>query len=284
MLVGEASLAAGEDAMAEIGLGVVGCAGRMGRTLLKEIDATEGVRIAGGTERPGHEVIGEDVAGQAGLAACGLAVGEEAAALFEIADVVLDFTQPEATIRHVALAAELATPMVVGTTGTEGETDARIAEAAKATAIVKAANMSVGVNLLLQLTRQVAAVLGPDFDIEIVEMHHRHKVDAPSGTALALGRAAAAGRGVEHDAVAARGRDGITGPRRRGDIGYAVLRGGNVAGEHSVVFAADNERIELTHKAGDRAIFARGGVRAALWVHDKPPGLYSLIDVLGLQS
>jgi len=268
--------------MAMIGLGVVGCAGRMGRTLLREIAAAEGMRIAGGTERPGHEVIGQDVAAQAGLAACGLVVGEDAAELFAAADVVLDFTQPEATAAHVALAAEHGTAMVVGTTGTEGETDARIAEAAKRTAIVKAANMSVGVNLLLQLTRQVAAVLGPDFDIEIVEMHHRHKVDAPSGTALALGRAAAAGRGVEHDAVAARGRDGITGARRRGDIGYAVLRGGNVAGEHSVVFAADNERIELTHKAGDRAIFARGGVRAARWVHGKSPGLYSLLDVLGL--
>jgi 4-hydroxy-tetrahydrodipicolinate reductase len=198
--------------------------------------------------------------------------------------VVLDFTAPEATAKHVALAAASGTAMVVGTTGTEGETDARVAEAAKRTAIVKAANMSVGVNLLLQLTRQAAASLDPDFDIEIVEMHHRHKVDAPSGTALALGRAAAAGRGVRHDEVAARGRNGITGPRRRGDIGYAVLRGGNVAGEHSVVFAADNERIELTHKAGDRAIFARGGVRAAIWVHGKAPGLYSYFDVLGFKG
>jgi 4-hydroxy-tetrahydrodipicolinate reductase len=270
--------------MADVGLGIVGCAGRMGRTLLREISATKGARIAGGTERSGHAALGQDVGAQAGLDACGSIVGDDAAALFAAADVVLDFTTPEATRRHVALAAETGTALVVGTTGTEGETDAAIAEAARRTAIVKAANMSLGVNLLLRLTRQVAAILDPDFDIEIIEMHHRHKVDAPSGTALALGRAAAAGRGVEHDAVAARGRDGITGARRRGDIGYAVLRGGNVAGEHSVVFAADNERIELTHKAGDRAIFARGGVRAALWVHDQPPGLYTVFDVLGFKD
>ena len=270
--------------MAEIGLGIVGCAGRMGRTLLREISQTPGARIAGGTVQPGHPLLGQDVGAQAGLEACGVAVGDDPAALFAAAEVVLDFTAPEATARHVALAAETGTAMVVGTTGTEGAVDAAIAEAATRTAIVKAANMSLGVNLLLRLTRQVASILDPDFDIEIVEMHHRHKVDAPSGTALALGRAAAAGRGVEHDAVAARGRDGITGARRRGDIGYAVLRGGNVAGEHSVVFAADNERIELSHKAGDRAIFARGGVRAALWVHGQSPGLYSVFDVLGFKD
>jgi len=268
--------------MAMIGLGVVGCAGRMGRTLLREIAAAEGMRIAGGTERPGHEVIGQDVAAQAGLAACGLVVGEAAAELFAAADVVLDFTQPEATAAHVALAAEHGTAMVVGTTGTEGETDARIAEAAKRTAIVKAANMSVGVNLLLQLTRQVAAVLGPDFDIEIVEMHHRHKVDAPSGTALLLGRAAAAGRGVALDDVACRSRDGIVGARPKGEIGFATLRGGDVVGDHTVIFAAEGERVEIAHKAGSRAIFARGAIRAALWAKDRKPGLYGMKDVLGL--
>ncbi|MDP6706647.1 MAG: 4-hydroxy-tetrahydrodipicolinate reductase [Alphaproteobacteria bacterium] len=267
--------------MTEVQIGVVGCAGRMGQTLLKEIAATEGAGIAGGIERPGHSAIGQDVAGQAGLEAIGVAVGDDAHALFDAADVVLDFTAPEASVANAALAAGTATPIVIGTTGIEAEGTARIAAAAAETAIVHAANMSVGVNLLLQLTRQVAAILDPDFDIEVVEMHHRHKVDAPSGTALALGRAAAEGRGVEHDAVADRGRDGITGARTRGDIGYAVLRGGNVAGEHSVVYAADNERIELTHKAGDRAIFARGGLRAALWLPGKPAGLYSMMDVLG---
>jgi 4-hydroxy-tetrahydrodipicolinate reductase len=267
--------------MTEVGIGVVGCAGRMGQTLLREIAASEGAAIAGGIERPGHAALGQDVAAQAGLEAIGVAVGDEAAALFAAADVVLDFTAPEASVAHAALAAEAGCPIVIGTTGIEAEANAEIAQAAAKVGIVQAANMSVGVNLLLQLTRQVASILDPDFDIEVVEMHHRHKVDAPSGTALALGRAAAEGRGVEHDAVADRGRDGITGARTRGAIGYAVLRGGNVAGEHSVVFAADNERIELTHKAGDRAIFARGGVRAALWLREQPAGLYSMADVLG---
>ena len=268
--------------MAEVRMGVVGCAGRMGQNLLRQIDATDGASIAGGSERPGHEAIGQDVAVLAGLPALGLTVGEDSKALFEAADVVLDFTTPEATIAHAALAADSLTALVIGTTGCNAEQDALIRDAATRAPIMQAANMSVGVNLLLQLTRQVAAILDEDFDIEVVEMHHRHKVDAPSGTALALGRAAAEGRGVAHDAVAERGRDGITGARQRGAIGYAALRGGNVAGEHSVVFAADNERVELTHKAGDRAIFARGGVRAALWLHGKPPGFYSMIDVLGL--
>jgi 4-hydroxy-tetrahydrodipicolinate reductase len=202
--------------------------------------------------------------------------------VFEVADVVLDFTSPAATAHHAELAAETGTALVAGTTGLEPDHEATIVEAASKAAIVRAANMSVGINLLLALTRRVAATLSSDFDIEVLEIHHRHKVDAPSGTALALGRAAAAGRGVNHDDVADRGRDGITGERRRGDIGYAVLRGGNVAGEHSVIFAADNERIELAHKATDRAIFARGALTAAIWLEGKPPGLYSMADVLGL--
>ncbi len=270
--------------MNEVRIGVVGCAGRMGQALLREITAAEGAVIAGGIERPGHATLGQDVAAQAGLEAIGVAVGDDAQALFASADVVLDFTAPEASVVHARLAAESGTRIVIGTTGIEAEDNAKIAEAATKVAIVQAANMSLGVNLLLALTRQAASILDPDFDIEVIEMHHRHKVDAPSGTALALGQAAALGRAVEHDQVADRGRDGITGPRRRGDIGYAVLRGGNVAGEHSVVFAADNERIELTHKAGDRSIFARGGVRAALWVRDQPAGLYSVADVLGFSG
>jgi 4-hydroxy-tetrahydrodipicolinate reductase len=154
--------------------------------------------------------------------------------------------------------------------------------AAGKTAIVQAANMSVGVNLLLGLTRQVAAVLGEDYDIEVIEMHHRHKVDAPSGTALALGRAAADGRAVALDDKAQRSRDGIVGARRAGDIGFATLRGGDVVGEHTVIFATDGERIELSHKASSRGVFAKGAVRAALWAGGKPPGLYSMTDVLGL--
>jgi len=267
--------------MADVRIGVVGCSGRMGINLLKTIAATAGCAIAGGTERPGHAAVGGALGALAGLEDVDLAVGDNAAALFAASDAVLDFTVPAATVMHARLAAETGTPLVIGTTGTDAGEDAAIAEAARQVAVMRAANMSVGVNLLAQLTQQVAAVLDEDFDIEIVEMHHRYKVDAPSGTALALGKAAAAGRAVEHDAVAQRGRDGITGERVRGGIGYAVLRGGNVVGDHSVVFAADDERLELTHKAADRTIFARGAVRAALWLQGRAPGLYGMKDVLG---
>ena len=268
--------------MADIAIGVVGCAGRMGQALLRQIAAADGCRIAGGSEAPGHPAVGQDVAGLIGAEALGLAVTDVPQALFEASDVVLDFTIPKATMQHIALARQAGTAMVAGTTGLEPEQEAAIVEAAGEIAIVRAANMSVGVNLLSALVRQTAAALDDEFDIEVVEMHHRHKIDAPSGTALVLGRAAAAGREVDHDTVAERGRDGITGARGRGAIGYAVLRGGNVAGEHTVVFAADDERIELTHKAGDRAIFARGAMRAARWLHGKPPGLYGMNDVLGM--
>ena len=268
--------------MADLRIGIIGCAGRMGRVLAQQVIATDGCVLAGGIETIGHQTIGRDLGEIAGLGPLGLMVGEDASALFDAAGAILEFTTPEASVRHAALAAEARTVHIIGTTGIAAEHDAAFAEAARTTAIVRAANMSLGVNLLAALTRQVASRLGPDFDIEIVEMHHRHKVDAPSGTALALGHAAAAGRGVDHDEVAARGRDGLTGERRRGDIGYAVLRGGNVVGEHAVVFAADNERIGLTHKADDRAIFARGAVTAALWARDKAPGLYGMADVLGL--
>ncbi|MEQ9641386.1 MAG: 4-hydroxy-tetrahydrodipicolinate reductase [Alphaproteobacteria bacterium] len=262
-------------------MGVVGCAGRMGQALLRQIDATEGCTVVGGIERPGHDAIGADLGALAGLAPLDIAVGDDAGALFAASDVVLDFTAPAATVANAKLAAETGKGLVAGTTGLEPDQEAAIAEAAKKAPIMRAANMSVGVNLLINLVREVAAKLDPDWDIEVVEMHHKHKVDAPSGTALTLGRAAADGRGVDHDKVAARGRDGITGERGRGDIGYAVMRGGNVAGEHSVMFAAENERVVISHLATDRAIFARGGVTAARWLAGKPAGLYDMNDVLG---
>tara|TARA_A100001037_G_scaffold101312_1_gene92268 strand:- start:11085 stop:11900 length:816 start_codon:yes stop_codon:yes gene_type:complete len=266
----------------EIKVGITGCAGRMGRALMWQVAEHERCALSGGSEHADSEAIGLDLGELAGLGTLGLTVSRDTRLVFETADVVLDFTSPSATAHHAEIAAATGTAWVAGTTGLAPKQEAAIVEAASKTAIVRAANMSVGVNLLLALTEQVANVLGPDFDIDVLEMHHRHKVDAPSGTALALGRAAAAGRGVSHDDVADRGRDGITGERRRGDIGYAVLRGGNVAGEHSVIFAADNERIELTHKATDRAIFARGAIMAALWLDGKSPGFYSMMDVLGL--
>lgn len=263
-------------------IGIVGCAGRMGRMVAAEVLATDGVELAGGTEAPGSELIGLDVAELAGAEAAGIKVGGDAKALFRAADVVIDFTQPAATAEHAGLAGGTGCALIVGTTGLEDEHMAALEQAAEKAVVVQAANMSVGVNLLLGLTEQVAGALGDDYDIEILEMHHRHKVDAPSGTALALGQAAAAGRGVDLNRVSQRGRDGNTGPRNPGDIGFAVLRGGDIAGDHTVIFAGDGERIELTHKAGSRSVFARGAVLAALWTAKQKPGLYSMRDVLGL--
>ncbi len=266
-------------------IGIVGCAGRMGRMLIGEVLATEGCALAGGTEMPGSDAMGEDLGVLAGAEALGLAgllVGEDAGVLFRDSDAVVDFTQPSATLSHAGLARETGTALIVGTTGLEAAHMEALKAASEKAAVVQAANMSAGVNVLLGLTEQVAAMLGPDYDIEISEIHHRHKVDAPSGTALALGAAAAKGRGVDLDKVSQRGRDGRTGERKPGDIGFAVMRGGDVAGDHTVVFAGDGERVELTHKAGDRAIFARGALRAALWTEGRGPGLYSMRDVLGL--
>lgn len=268
--------------MKPLAIGIVGCAGRMGRMVAQAVDATEGCALAGGIEPPGAAAVGQDLGELAGIGAKGLPVGDDAAALFAAADVVIDFTTPQALLVHAGLAGKTKTGYVVGTTGLGVEHEATLNAAAAKTAVVQSANMSLGVNLMLVLVEQVSAALGPDFDIEILEMHHRHKVDAPSGTALALGRSAAAGRGVALEAVAQKVRDGVTGPRRVGDIGFATLRGGDVAGEHSVIFAGEGERLELTHKAGTREIFARGAVRAALWCRDRPPGRYTMRDVLGL--
>ena len=263
-------------------IGVLGCAGRMGRMLLNVLAETEGCEIVGGTEAPGNPVVGLDRGAQAGLGELGVAVGADPVELFAKAEAVLDFTAPAASVGHAGLAAQAEAVHVIGTTGLDAEQNAAIARAAQHATIVQAANMSLGVNVLLALVERAARTLDPDYDIEVVEMHHRYKVDAPSGTALALGRAAAAGRGVELDRVAQKVRDGVTGARRRGDIGFATLRGGDVAGEHTVIFAGDGERVELSHKASSREVFARGAVKAALWARGKPPGLYGMKDVLGL--
>lgn len=263
-------------------LGILGCAGRMGRMLVAEVLNTEGCTLSGGTEPPGGAHLGADPASLAGFPASGLVIGDDPRALFQASDAVIDFTSPAATVAHAAMAAETGTALIIGTTGLSAEQQATIATAADRTALLMAPNMSVGVNLLFALTQRVAATLGIDYDIEIVEMHHRHKVDAPSGTALGLGRAAAAGRGVALDQVKETVRDGITGARQPGTIGFATLRGGDVVGDHTVIFASEGERLELTHKASSRTLFARGAVRAALWCGGKPPGLYSMADVLGL--
>ena len=263
-------------------IGIVGAAGRMGAMLVQQVRAQPGdCRLIGATERAGSPAIGKDAGLLAGGEAMGVNVTDDAAALFAAADAVIDFTAPAATVAHAALAAQGKCIHVIGTTGLEAAHDAEIAKAARHTAIIRAANFSVGVNLLAGLSKRVAGLLGDEFDIEIVEMHHRHKIDAPSGTALMLGHAAADGRKVKLADVAQRGRDGITGARKAGDIGFASLRGGDVVGDHTVVFAADGERIELTHKASARQIFARGAVRAAIWGRGKASGLYSMQDVLG---
>lgn len=263
-------------------IGIVGAAGRMGAMLVQQVRAQPGdCRLIGATERAGSPAIGKDAGLLAGGEAMGVNVTDDAVALFAAADAVIDFTAPAATVAHAALAAQGKCIHVIGTTGLEAAHDAEIAKAARHTAIIRAANFSVGVNLLAGLSKRVAGLLGDEFDIEIVEMHHRHKIDAPSGTALMLGHAAADGRKVKLADVAQRGRDGITGARKAGDIGFASLRGGDVVGDHTVVFAADGERIELTHKASARQIFARGAVRAAIWGRGKAPGLYSMQDVLG---
>ena len=270
--------------MADLNIGVLGCAGRMGGALVRQIAATPGVQLAGGTETAGSTAVGRDLGDLAGLGRLGMVAADDAAALFAAADAVLDFTVPAAAAAHAALAAESGTPLVIGTTGLDTGAGAALGTAAERVAIVQAANMSLGVNLLIALAKRAAAVLDETYDVEITDIHHRGKVDAPSGTALALGKAVAAARGVDHDQVAVRGRDGEVGERRPGQIGYGVLRAGNVAGEHSVLFAADDERVELTHRAGSRDIFARGALAAARWVRGKPPGLYGMDDVLGLKG
>lgn len=263
-------------------IGVTGAAGRMGRMLVAAVHGSDDARLVGATARPGSEAVGQDAGAVAGIGAIGVTIGDDAPSLFAAADAVVDFTAPAASVEHAVYAAQGHTALVLGTSGLDADQTAEVRKAARHAPIVWAPNTSVGVNLLLGLVRRAAAALGPDWDIEIVEMHHRNKVDAPSGTALALGEAAAAGRGVDLEAHMDSGRHGHTGPRETGRIGFAALRGGDVIGEHTVVFAGPSERLELGHRAAGRHIYAAGAVRAALWAVDREPGLYSMADVLGL--
>ncbi len=265
------------------GLVVTGASGRMGRTLVRLIaEPGSGARLAGAVVGGGHPWVGRDIGEAMGGGALGVLVSDDPLEVFARAQGVIDFTTPAATVEFAGLAAQARAVHVIGTTGLEEAHLRRIEAAARHAVVVRAGNMSLGVNLLTALTRKVAAALGEDWDIEIVEAHHRMKVDAPSGTALMLGEAAALGRGVRLEEVADRGRDGITGARERGHIGFASLRGGDVVGEHDVIFAGEGERVVLRHLATDRAIFARGALRAALWGQDKAPGEYTMMDVLGL--
>jgi 4-hydroxy-tetrahydrodipicolinate reductase len=268
--------------MDTIKLAIAGAAGRMGRTLTRVARETPGLVVAGGLEASQSPHLGSDLGELAGIGPIGVTVTADAPPLLAGIDAVVDFTSPAASLALAELAAQARIVHVLGTTGLKPEHDQAIAAAARHARIVRSGNMSVGVNLLAALVRRVAQTLGEEFDIEILEMHHRHKVDAPSGTALLLGDAAAAGRAVELGSCAIRSRDGHTGPRPPGAIGFATLRGGSVIGEHSVVFAGPAERIELTHRAESRDIFARGALRAALWAYPRKPGLYTMMDVLGL--
>lgn len=265
------------------GIVIAGASGRMGQMLIAEVLASDRMRLVGAFEREGHDWVGRDLGEAMGGAVLGLTVSDDPAATIAGSQAVIDFTSPAASVAHANFAAGSGAVHVIGTTGMTDEDLEHIRKATAQAVIVQAGNMSLGVNLLVQLTRQVAAALDEDFDIEIVESHHRHKVDAPSGTALMLGEAAAEGRGVSLKEAADRGRDGITGARDRGAIGFAALRGGDVVGEHDVIFAADGERIVLRHLATDRRIFARGALKAALWGQGRAHGLYDMLDVLGLK-
>ena len=268
--------------MADMRLIVAGAGGRMGRALIRVISDTPGAVLTGALEAPGSELLGKDSGVLAGLPENGVKLSADLWTLSADADGILDFTVPGATIANVAIAAERRMIHVIGTTGLSASDEAVIKSVTSRAIVVKSGNMSLGINLLAALVKRVARSLDENFDIEILEMHHRGKIDAPSGTALMLGEAAAAGRNIALQAHSARGRDGVTGARRPGDIGFASLRGGSVTGDHSVIFSGPMERIELTHRAEDRTMFAQGAVKAALWARGKDPGFYTMADVLGL--
>ena len=270
--------------MTEMRLTVVGAAGRMGGALIRAIAQIDGVRLSAAVERAESPAIGQDCGVLAGLQANGIAVTDDVLAAFAATDGVLDFTAPAASRHFAELAAQARIVHVIGTTGLGEEDLAAIRPAARHARVVQSGNMSLGVNLLAALVRRAAAALDEDFDIEVLEMHHRHKVDAPSGTAYLLGEAAAKGRGIDLGERSVRSRVGFTGERRRGDIGFATLRGGTVIGDHSAIFAGPLETITLSHHAQDRQIFARGAVKAALWARDRKPGFYTMEDVLGLRD
>lgn len=266
--------------MSKTSILVAGAGGRMGRAVVAEILKTPGATLAGGFERPGGPAIGKDIGVLAGLDALGLSVEDAAENGLSRAGALIDFTAPAASVQNAKAAAGKGVAHVIGTTGFSGADEAAIAEAAKTIPIVKSGNMSVGVNVLTALVEAAAKALSDDYDIEIFEAHHRAKVDAPSGTALMLGAAAARGRGVDFDDKRA-GPD-RTGARETGAIGFSVMRGGGVVGDHRVAFAGMQEVITLSHSAIDRGLFAKGAVAAARWAIGKPPGLYSMRDVLGL--
>lgn len=265
-------------------IGIVGVAGRMGRTLVEACGAAEGALVAAATERPGAAVIGQDAGELTGFGTLGVKIADDLAAVIHDCDAVIDFTRPEASLAHLDICRKNGKAFVLGTTGFSAGQKARIAAAAQDIPIVMAPNFSVGVNLCLKLLDTAARVMGDYTDIEIIEAHHRHKVDAPSGTALRMGEVVAAALGRDLKDCAVYGREGVTGERERKTIGFATVRAGDIVGEHTVMFADEGERVEIVHKASSRLTFARGAVRSALWLRGKPAGLYDMQDVLGLKG
>jgi 4-hydroxy-tetrahydrodipicolinate reductase len=270
--------------MSDMRLIVAGAGGRMGRALVRAIAETPGLVLSGALEAPGSKLLGQDAGVLSGLPANGVLLSADLWALSGEADGIIDFTVPAATIANVAIAAERGIVHIIGTTGLSASDDAVIRSVTKRAVVVQSGNMSLGVNLLAALVKRVAQSLDEDFDIEILEMHHKAKIDAPSGTAYLLGEAAAEGRKIDLQSRSVRARDGHTGARTPGDIGFATLRGGTVTGDHTVIFAGPYERLELSHKSEDRMIFARGALKAALWAKNQKPGFYSMADVLGLNN
>jgi 4-hydroxy-tetrahydrodipicolinate reductase len=264
-----------------LAVAVAGASGRMGRMLIEAVLAAPDLRLAGALDVAGCPLLGQDAGALAGQAR-GVAVTADLRAGLAGADVLIDFTRPEGTLAHLAACRELGVRMVIGTTGLTDAHKALLTEAAAQLAIVLAPNMSVGVNVMLRLVEQAARALGEGYDLEVVEAHHRHKVDAPSGTALALGEALARARGVSLDEAGVFERHGHTGERRAGSIGFAALRGGDIVGDHTVLYCGTGERIEITHRSASRATYATGALRAARFVAAQPHGLFGMAEVLGL--
>lgn len=264
------------------GIVITGASGRMGQMLINTVVGSDKCKLVGALERTGHEWVGRDVGEAMGGAPLGVVVSDDPLETFAKAQAVIDFTAPAATVAFAALAAQAQCVHVIGTTGMTDDDIKHLSAAARHATLVRAGNMSLGVNLLTKLSQMVAEALDDEYDIEVIEYHHNQKVDAPSGTALMLGKAAAEGRGVDHGEKYDSGRDGITGARKRGDIGYAAVRGGDIIGEHDVMFAGPGERIILRHVASDRSLFAKGALKAALWGVGQKPGEYDMMDVLGL--
>lgn len=265
-----------------IRIAVTGAAGRMGRTLIEMVSATEGAVLSAAIERPGSNFIGMDAGELAGMGELGVAIVDSLNSVLDDFDVLIDFTRPEATIANAEICAGAKKAIVIGTTGLDDSQDELLRVCGEKTGVVYAPNMSVGVNLTFKLVEMAAKILGDDVDIEIIEAHHRHKIDAPSGTALKIGHVIADALGRDLKECAVYGREGRTGERDRKTIGFETIRAGDIIGDHTALFAADGERIEITHKATSRTNFAKGAVRASLWVAEQQAGLYDMFDVLGL--